>query len=285
MKYKLSLGLSTLRQIIFRRFPLPYTQKGKGNYDALFKKIGIRPNHIEYYDLAFLHRSCCETDALGQRMSNERLEFLGDAILSSIVSIHLYEHYPQWDEGLLSKRKSSVVSRIVNNKVARDLSLSDYLQCRPEVDPSKGDLPGNTLEAFIGALYLDQGFDRVHRFVCECFFPVYQAMERDEDKSLFNYKSIFLEWAQKHHFEVEYVSRNKVMPRKGGLFIYSVEVNGKAIGIGRGTSIKKAHQDASYDAISRLKEVHIEVIPQEASLSTEGNNDEETAQAIESLVV
>lgn len=282
MNILFACGKNVLRKIKGRRnrSSIP-SDKGSG-YDDLFRSIGIEPHNLDLYHLAFLHRSYYPKDHEGNRLSNERIEFLGDAILSAIVSVFLYETYPEWDEGKLSKRKASVVSRHVNNKVAQELGLCHYLLYRGEIDPYSGDLPGNTLEALIGAIYLDQGFKITEHFVLDHVLPVYRALEKEGDQAINNYKSLLLEWAQRHHFDVHFSNRNKTTPRKGGLFVYAVEINGKVIGIGQSTSIKRAHQEASFNAIQRLREAHIEIIPNDQNSKSE-DTDQESFDALGSL--
>lgn len=225
----------------------------------LYRHLGIVPRDERIYQLAMRHSSCSVIDKkTQQRINNERLEFLGDSILSAIVSAQLYLRYPMWDEGEMSKRKSSIVARNVNNKVGARLQLHKYIKSRSDVSRMSPDVLGNAVEALIGAIYLDRGFAAAERFVCNFIFPVYRDLEESTDLSIHNYKSELLEWAQKHHFQIEF--KQQSYTHKGtDIFHYTVEVNGQVIGSGTGSSKKKAHQEAAYNAIEKLRKAENEL--------------------------
>ena len=124
---------------------------------SLFDRIGIVPVRTDLYLLAMRHRSCTIIGEGGEKLNNERLEFLGDAVLEASICTYLYHLHPTWDEGELSKCKSSLVSRPVNNEVGRRLHLERYIIMVPSALDNSVDIYGNTVEALIGAIYLDQG--------------------------------------------------------------------------------------------------------------------------------
>ncbi len=225
----------------------------------LFIKLNLVPNDIEIYRLALRHSSCSLVDKkTKQRINNERLEFLGDAILSAIVSKQLYLRYPSWNEGEMSKRKSSIVARNVNNKVGEQLQLHKHIKSRQDAARMRPDILGNAVEAIIGAIFLDKGFDAAEQFVCNFIFTTYKQMEESTDLSIHNYKSDLLEWAQKHHFEIEF-KQQSYTHQGTDIFHYTVEVNGQVIGSGMGGSKKKAHQEAAYNALKQLQKAENEL--------------------------
>lgn len=226
---------------------------GERDLSPLFRQIGILPERPELYRLAMTHRSKSITNDRGERQNNERLEFLGDAILDAVCSKHLYLKYPLWDEGELSKCKGSMVSRPVNNEVGRRLHLERYIIAIPGALEHSADLYGNTVEALIGAIYLDQGFLQTEQFVCRHVLPVFYDMEHRTAPSIQNYKSELIEWTQKHHLQFEFVlDEHLLLPEER--FTYTVWINGKPIGSGSGSSKKRAQQQASYQTLALLRE-------------------------------
>ena len=217
----------------------------------LFKLIGICPKNIALYELAMRHSSRTITEkGTGVRLNNERLEFLGDSILAAAVSVQLYTRHPAWNEGEMSKRKSSIVARNVNNKVGKTLNITEYINAAQPAHTLSHDVPGNAVEALIGAIYLDLGFRQAERFVCNFIFPTYHHLEENTEHSIHNYKSDLLEWGQKHHFEVEFVPQEGEAPRRR--YTFAAVVNGEVLGIGSASSKKQAHQVAAYEAIAHL---------------------------------
>ncbi len=230
---------------------LPW-RKPRGSFVLLPTILGFKPRQTAFYELAFRHSSCSLVDDSGYRVNNERLEFLGDSVLATAISGYLYRKHPHWDEGDMSQRRSAVVKRQINNVVARELGLERLLIVRGEVSQMSPDIMGNTLEALIGAIYLDRGYEMAERFVLTRFIPIFLEMEDSMTNATTNYKSLLLEWAQKHHLELEFrlISEPK---RAHGHFNYAVFVDGHRIGSGIGMSKKEAHQNAAHDALEKLK--------------------------------
>ena len=225
----------------------------------LFKAIRVRPKNIALYELAMRHSSRTIVDPKsGVRLNNERLEFLGDSILAAAVSVQLYLRHPSWNEGEMSKRKGSIVARNVNNRVGNSLNIGDFISASAPVSSLSHDVPGNAVEALIGAIYLDLGFREAERFVCDFIFPTYHHLEENTEHSIHNYKSDLLEWGQKHHFAVEFVPQEGSAPRRK--YTFAAVVNGEVLGIGTAGSKKQAHQVAAYEAIAHLNKAKEELL-------------------------
>lgn len=222
------------------------------SYDTL----GFHPRNLEIYQLAFTHSSCGEMDAAGNRLNNERLEFLGDSVLSTVIAGHLYLRHPSWDEGRMSKRRSAIVKRAVNNAIGKRMELDLYLRHGHEVlgNSLSDDVYGNTLEALIGAIYLDRGYEQAKRFVIDKVLPMFLELEDSLLDQTTNYKSLLLEWAQKHHLPLDFKMLQEPK-RSGGTFISAVFIDNKKVGIGRGRNKKEAHQEAAHSALTSLNAI------------------------------
>lgn len=218
---------------------------------GLYEIMGFWPRELSYYRLALTHSSVSGKDAEGFRLNNERLEFLGDSVLATAMSNHLYHEHPHWQEGELSKRRSALVKRKVNNAVAQQIGLHKLLRYDRQSKLGQ-DAYGDTLEAFIGAIFLDQGYDKAERFVLERVLPRFGELEDKLERQTTNYKSLLLEWTQQHHFEVEF--RMLVEPKRmGAMFVCGVYVDERRISTGQGTTKKEAHQEAARVALEALR--------------------------------
>lgn len=225
------------------------------NLTTLFDRIGIVPVRTDLYLLAMRHRSCSIIGEEGEKLNNERLEFLGDAVLEASICTYLYHLHPTWDEGELSKCKSSLVSRPVNNEVGRRLHLERYIVMVPSALDNSVDIYGNTVEALIGAIYLDQGYARTQEFVRDFILPTYRDMQEHTVASIQNYKSELIEWVQKHHLSHEFrLEEHEMAPHDR--FVYSVWIDGKPVGRGSGSSKKRAQQEASRATLDLLQQAY-----------------------------
>ena len=210
----------------------------------LVEVLGFEPHDMSYYELAFRHSSVSKTDASGFKLNNERLEFLGDSVLATAMSHYLYLHYPAWDEGELSKRRGTIAKRAVNNAVAQRMGLDKMLQIRREARHSSTDIYGNTL---------DRCYTRAEEFVHHRVLPLFLELEQSLREQTTNYKSLLLEWTQKHHLALDF--RMLQEPKKtGAAFICAVFIDEKKVGVGSGQNKKEAHQDAAHRALLALCE-------------------------------
>lgn len=223
--------------------------------NPLFRSIGIRPNNYEYYRLAFTHSSLGAVDVNGNKINNERLEFLGDSVLSTAISNYLYLNYPQWNEGQMSKRRSAIVKRAVNNALGRQMNLVQYLKHgHDQPEHLSADVYGNTLEALIGAIYLDLGYTQAESFIINRILPIFAQLEDSLIEQTTNYKSLLIEWAQKYHFSLDFRMLQEPK-RAGGVFVAAVYIDEKKVGIGRGKSKKEAHQEAAHATLTSLNAI------------------------------
>ena len=241
-----------IRELIFRVQRL-FCIKHEEPLLRLPEILGFYPRDWSYYQLAFTHSSASDVTDDGYRLNNERLEFLGDSVLSTAISHHLYIAYPHWDQGALSKRRSTLVKRAVNNAVGQKMGLGDLLKIKHDHHQRlSADTYGNTLEALIGAIYLDRGYAVAERFVLLRILPMFQELEASLVEKTTNYKSLLLEWVQQHHLLLEF--RMLSEPKKaGGTFVCAIYIDEKRISIGRGPNKKEAHQEAAHLALEALK--------------------------------
>lgn len=168
-----------------------------GNFFMRLKGIiGFAPKDLEIYKKAFTHRSINKKDAKGNPVNYERLEFLGDAMLGSIISNHLFNQVPSGDEGYLTKMRSKVVSREHLNELGKDLGLIHLVDSKIPKEHFGENIHGNVFEALVGAIFLDRGYMFCERFVQKKVIKPYVDIEKLEGKIL-SYKSLLIEWAQK----------------------------------------------------------------------------------------
>lgn len=207
--------------------------------------LGITPGDLALYRQAMRHSSAVPDDR-PDLPNNERLEFLGDAILDAIVGTFLFQKYPDQGEGFLTRMRSKLVSRHQLNILARRVHIEKVI----ESNVSRGhetSVPGNALEALIGAIFLDKGFDRTRKLVLGLIDENFDLKEVEaEDRDA---KSRLLEWGQKKRKRVEFNHREEHQRGRGKLYVCEVTVDGHTRGTGRGNSKKKAEQEAAQAAL------------------------------------
>ncbi len=209
------------------------------------------PDNVKLYHLAFRHKSAAKTNEYGHRISNERLEFLGDAILGSIVAAFLFKKYPYESEGFLTEMRSKIVSREQLNKLARKLGFEELVETdRPHKNLSRS-LYGDAFEAFIGALYLDKGYDFTRDLVIRQIIKNHFDVEELEVTEV-NHKSKLIIWSQKHKKEIRFKVEKESVQQKTKIYHIGIYLEQKRIAQASATSIKKAEQIAARIAISKL---------------------------------
>jgi ribonuclease-3 len=199
--------------------------------------------------LAFYHKSAIENPR-GFKQNNERLEYLGDAILSTVVAEYLFKKYPNSDEGFLTKMRSKIVKRKSLNTLADEMGFDVILASFNNTHISRSML-GNALEALIGAIYLEQGYPKTKKYIVKHIFRPYidfRNLEVTDD----NYKSQLLEWCQKQGKEVDFRTLQKYRFDKRDRFKVAVYVDGDEISIAEDFNKKSAEQIASGLAITKL---------------------------------
>jgi ribonuclease-3 len=216
------------------------------------KILGFKPKDITIYRKAFLHRSANQKDKKGNPMNYERLEFLGDAMLGTIISKHLYNEVPGGDEGYLTKMRSKIVSRKHLNELGKDLNLIRFVETKIPKSHFGDNIHGNVFEALIGAIYLDRGYNYCEKFIQERVIEPYVDIEQLEGKVI-SYKSLLIEWCQKQKKEFKYhvYEDNGKDPLKH--FAVKFSINGKQVAKARATSKKKAEEKASKRAFFALQ--------------------------------
>lgn len=213
--------------------------------------FGFYPKNFALYKLAFRHKSVAIEQHNSARMSNERLEYLGDAILSAIVAEYLFKLFPTKDEGFLTEMRSKMVSRVQLNKLSQKLGMDEFIESQQEIFGPNRSMMGDAFEAFIGALYLDRGFEFTKKIFIDYIIAHHYDLEELETTE-FNYKSKLIEWAQKEKIALDF----NVIPSNGGRHQkqYTVEimVDNKAVCQGMDYSIKGAEQLAAAKAYDIL---------------------------------
>lgn len=240
------------------RWPIPSLNKHAA--DARNREIaayvrsttGHRPKQVAIYRLAFQHISTVRNPKRSAMECNERLEFLGDAILGSIVAEYLFKRYPHRSEGFLTEMRSKIVNRNQLNDIALKLQLDSLLDYDKNGNWLNRSIFGNTLEAFIGALYLDQGYRITRNFVVDKLLSHFVDLEQLAEMD-YNYKSQLMEYAQKQKMErvsYEVVAEENLGPVRQ--FTVAVRVGEEILGYGTDTKKKNAEQKASGEALVKL---------------------------------
>ncbi|MDR1584557.1 MAG: ribonuclease III [Prevotellaceae bacterium] len=226
---------------------------------SFYKILGFYPKHIEYYRQAVRHRSVARYTRQSGAIHNERLEFLGDAMLNTIVSDILYTRYPYEQEGFLTNMRAKIVNRNSLNHLAVDIGLNNLVLSAKHVKRGTQNIYGNAMEALIGAIYLDYGYKKCKQFVEDRLFGYFIDLDKIAEDEI-NFKSRLIEWSQKHHLTVEFVLIEDI-PGKHNIhkFISALELDGKRICEGSGTSKKQSEQEAAHIALQIIEDGVLQV--------------------------
>lgn len=218
----------------------------------LKKILGFRPVNLRLYEMAFIHRSATYTLPDGVRVNNERLEYLGDAIIDSILSDYLFRLYPEAPEGFLTKTRARIVNRETLNSLGLSMGLDRLIVSNLAATDSPRNLYGNAVEALVGALFIDTGFDRTSRFFID------RGLKRHLNlgavlASETDYKSMILEYCQKSKQKLNFTSREKASGAgMQPFFTVTLEISNEEITQGTGNTKKEAEQEASLAALKKL---------------------------------
>jgi ribonuclease-3 len=226
-----------------------YLSKDRDLARRLYPLLGFVPSNLVIFKLAFAHKST-QTEKSFPMQNNERLEYLGDAVLGTIVAEYLFKKYPNADEGFLTKMRSKIVKRKSLNKVGEKMGLDLFLAQYNPTRLSRSML-GNAVEALVGAVYLDLGYERTQRFVIRKILRNYvdvHELEHYDD----NYKSQLLEWCQKNGQTVAYKLVARYKFDKRDRFKVAVLVDGKKLAMAEDFNKKSAEQLASEKAMQTL---------------------------------
>jgi ribonuclease-3 len=230
------------------------SEKDQKLKQAVQTLIGTRPSNLMVYRLAFMHTSAArETSTKGFRESNERLEYLGDAVLGMVVAEYLFKKYPYKDEGFLTEIRSRIVNRESLNVVARKLGLDKLVEydANRKTVLTRTSMYGDALEAFVGAIYLDKGFVFTRKFILKRLLSSHFDLDSVVQNNV-NFKSQVIEWAQREGRELRFdVTEQGTFHNKE--FLAELLVDGESFTSGSGFSKKKAEQSAAEKACVKLE--------------------------------
>ena len=222
-------------------------------YLSLYRLLGFYPNDIQLYEQALIHRSSSFETEEGKRVNNERLEFLGDAVLNAIVADILFQRFPSQKEGFMTNTRSKIVQRDSLNRIAREMGLDKLIVLSTKISSHNSYIYGNAIEALIGAVYLDQGYRKCLTFVREKIIDQYVPLNQIVRKEV-NFKSILIEWAQKNKLPVAFeLMETPANQGSSPVFQTSVSLKGTPLGAGTGYTKKESQQLAAKMALKRLR--------------------------------
>lgn len=256
---------------LFDRMKLPF-RKNKEFLSALYDILGFYPHNIEIYRIAFSHKSLSyrrdadskkggkdrkannrdrkqRSENTSKPLNNERLEYLGDAVLETIVSDILFHHFPHKREGFLTSTRSKIVQREALNRLAADMGLEKLILAAQGTRMSHTNIGGNAFEALMGAIYLDRGFKTCQWFINNRVIGRYVDLDNVAQKEV-NFKSKLLEWSQKNRININFKD-TACDGEKGFRTVISIE--GITIARGSGRSKKESQQEASKEALTRMR--------------------------------
>ncbi|MDR0896063.1 MAG: ribonuclease III [Prevotellaceae bacterium] len=231
---------------------LPF-RKDKESYLCFYRIMGFYPRNIEIYRQALLHKSSAVRSEKGRPINNERLEFLGDAILDATVGDIVYRHFEGRREGFLTNTRSKIVQRETLNKLAVEIGLDKLVKYSTRSSSHNSYMYGNAFEAFIGAIYLDRGYDDCKRFLEEKIFKEHINLDKMSRKEV-NFKSKLIEWSQKNKYEVSFeLIEQKYDKDYNPMFHTEIHIEGLSAGKGTGYSKKESQQNAAHAAVRKIK--------------------------------
>lgn len=227
--------------------------KERESYFCFYRILGFFPRNLKVYQQALLHKSTSLRSEEGRPLNNERLEFLGDAILDAIVGDIVFRHFEGKREGFLTNTRSKIVQRETLNKLAVEIGLDKLVKYAARSSSHNSYMYGNAFEAFIGAIYLDQGYDRCKQFMEKKIFKHYIDLEKMSRKEV-NFKSKLIEWSQKHKVEVSFELIEQFIDHENNpMFQTEVQIEGLPAGTGTGYSKKESQQNAAQMALKKIK--------------------------------
>lgn len=212
--------------------------------------FGFYPGNISIYKLAFRHKSASSELKNGFKINNERLEFLGDAVLSAVVADFLFKKFPFKDEGFLTELRSKIVSRAQLNKLSEKLGLQKLIQSTDSITFNRS-IYGDAFEAFIGALYIDKGYRFTSKIILDRIIKYHLNIDEIEATEV-NFKSRLIEIAQREKKTIEFVVVEEVGFGYQKYYVVNALLDNEVVGQGKDSGIKKAEQNASEDAINKL---------------------------------
>lgn len=234
------------------RMKLPF-RKDKELYLSLRRIIGFYPHDISYYKLALMHKSMYKRNAKGKPVNNERLEFLGDAVLDATVGDIVYRHFPGKREGFLTNTRSKLVQRDTLNRLAQEMGINQLILSSGRSQSHNSYMGGNAFEALVGAIYLDRGYDACMEFMRKRILAQMINIDKVAYKEV-NFKSKLIEWSQKNRVRIDFKSILEEKDKTGSpVFVYRVTLEGVEGCEGKGYSKKESQQLASKLTLEKLR--------------------------------
>lgn len=231
---------------------LPFS-KDKELRAALYEIFGFYPHRIQFYKLALMHKSVTRRNEKGKPLNNERLEFLGDAILDAIVGDIVYRHFEGKREGFLTSTRSKIVQRDTLNRLATEMGITQLIKFGKHTPSHNSYLGGNAFEALVGAMYLDRGYEACMRFMEKRILSQLINIDKVAYKEI-NFKSKLIEWCQKNKVKLDFKLLEQSREGKNSpIFKYQVLIEGLEGGVGEGYSKKESQQLASKITLQQLK--------------------------------
>lgn len=241
------------------KFKVPFLGKRKSAEDlALIRffiaRFGYRPKNLQLFVEAITHKSISYHGSNDREFSNERMEFLGDAILDAIIAEFLFQKFPEKDEGYLTKVKSKVVSRKTLSDIGEELELRTVLRYNKGRSINLNSLEGNAFEAIIGAIYLDAGYDVTKKIIHHYVFRKYVDLNKILEEEI-DFKSKLFIWSQKRRLNLEFIVLREENNQGNWLYEIEVQVNGSPYGKGVGASKKIAEQAGAKETLALMGEM------------------------------
>jgi ribonuclease-3 len=237
---------------LIQRIKLPANQRK--NYSKLKNILGFSPRKWDYYQLALTHSSVYN-DHRSRLQNNERLEFLGDSVLGTVISDILYQTYPNKREGELTNLRSKVVQRATLDNLAVKIGLNKLVSSNEHTPQFKAHINGNAFEALMGAIFMDRGYKKSKKFILKLIKEKHIDLEQLSKQEI-NFKSKFIEWTQHRKVDYEFIFEAPIYNKStnSSLFTTKLKVEGILVGTGTGYTKKEAQQLACKNALIRIKQ-------------------------------
>lgn len=222
-------------------------------YLFLKSLFGYPPDNLNLYETALIHKSVSKLDSQKNLVNNERLEYLGDAILGAVIAEFLYNRFPNQDEGFLTQMRSKLVNRSFLTELTFQIGLNNYVKANTNNTAENSNIFGDAFEALIGALYLDKGYTRTKEFITKKLLANYVNLT-EVQRTNTNFKSQLIEWSQKNKKEINFETTEHLAgDSRNPSFITVITTDEQPIGQGEGSSKKESQQNASKKALEHLK--------------------------------
>ncbi|SCH35676.1 Ribonuclease 3 [uncultured Bacteroides sp.] len=263
-----------------------FFRKEKEPYFRFYKILGFYPHNIEIYKQALLHKSS-SVKTQGRLINNERLEFLGDAILDAVVADIVYKKFEGKREGFLTNTRSKIVQRETLNNIAINIGLDKLIKYSSKQSSHNSYMSGNAFEALVGAIYLDRGYKACMKFMEKRIIGQYINLEKISRKEV-NFKSKLIEWSQKNKFEIEFrLIGQSLDESQNPIFETQILVENISGGTGKGYSKKESQQEAAHATMTMIKKdsVFIDAIFAAKNERENSNNNLEQNNAVENTAI